>query len=163
TQGAQGTEHQNLIADERLPKSATATAAIFDSNTNRFKDQDHLEEEEVILATAHIDTVAHSPGADDNASGIATLMAIGRAVARAPTASASPSTSRTRVRLIAFGLEEGGFIGSRHYVRSLTPRARRQIRAVYNFDMVAFARSGDGTQAWPAEADVMADLRGQRP
>ncbi len=107
----------------------------------------------VVVATAHLDTVSASPGADDNASGIATLLAIARAAKTIPTASS--------IRLIAFGLEEEGLAGSKRYVRSLSATERARIDVVYNFDMVAYRRHSPGSQEWPEHADILADLKGR--
>lgn len=114
----------------------------------------------IVIATAHIDSVSASPGADDNASGVATLLAIARTARRMIDRGAAPTAT---LRVIAFALEEEGFVGSMHYARSLSWAERKRIRAVYNFDMVAFTRRGEGSQEWPDEASVLADLRGGHP
>lgn len=54
--------------------------------------------EERVIAMAHFDTVSGSPGADDNASGVAVLLELGRVLRRA-------HASRT-IQLIAVNLEE---------------------------------------------------------
>ena len=54
--------------------------------------------EEIVVVGAHYDTVAGSPGADDNASGVAVLLELSRRLAEA-------RLDRT-LRLIAFDLEE---------------------------------------------------------
>jgi Zn-dependent M28 family amino/carboxypeptidase len=116
----------------------------------------HGDKGPIIIATAHLDTVPGSPGADDNASGLATLMAIARSIHRARTEDCN--ILHADVRLAAFAHEETGLRGSHHYVASLTPEERLRIRAVYNFDMVAYARSHEGSQAWPAEAQILVDI-----
>jgi len=63
-----------------------------------------------LIVAAHYDTVAGSPGADDNASSVAALLEVSRVIKDVPL-------SRT-VRFIAFGLEEGGLYGSRAYVKT---------------------------------------------
>jgi hypothetical protein len=107
----------------------------------------------VVIASAHLDTVPDSPGADDDASGIAALLAIARASKEVPT--------ERGLRLLAFALEEEGLVGSRRYVRLLSASERRRIVAVYNFDMIAFARGERGSQGWPPQADVLAAMRGR--
>ncbi|MEO1621073.1 MAG: M28 family peptidase [Cyanobacteria bacterium J06632_3] len=57
-----------------------------------------------ILVGAHYDTVPGSPGADDNASGIATLLTLAELLYTQP--------ARRSIHLIAFDLEEYGLVGS---------------------------------------------------
>jgi len=64
--------------------------------------------EEIIIACAHYDTVAESPGANDNASGVAAVLHLARALAYR-------GVERTW-RFIFFAGEEVGLQGSRHYV-----------------------------------------------
>lgn len=91
---------------------------------------------DVVLVTAHLDSVnstgptAPAPGADDNASGCAGVIAIGEALARHP--------AEHDLRLILFGGEEQGLFGSRHYVDGLGSPERAAISAVVNMDMIAF-------------------------
>jgi Zn-dependent M28 family amino/carboxypeptidase len=72
---------------------------------------------------------AAAPGADDNASGTAGVLAVGRALAG--------HTGSHDLRLILFGGEEQGLFGSLHYVAGLDPAERNRIRAVVNMDMIA--------------------------
>ena len=67
---------------------------------------------EIIVLGAHYDSVAGSPGADDNASGVAALLEIGRLLAH--------SRPEHTIRLVAFVNEEPPFfpfgeMGSRVY------------------------------------------------
>lgn len=87
-------------------------------------------------------------GADDNASGVATLLALAAAIAKVPAA-ARPYD----LEFVAFGAEEMGLLGSKHYVGALSPEARARIVAMLNFDMVgrlqgdAVVVSGVGTSS----------------
>lgn len=93
-----------------------------------------LRDEAVVLGAhadhlGRVDGVIH-PGADDNASGTATLLEIARAFASAPV-----RPKRTLVFAVWTGEEEDK-IGSSHWVRSpLWPLAKTV--AYLNFDMVA--------------------------
>ena len=80
----------------------------------------------IIVLGAHYDTLGPSPGANDNASGTATILTIAREVAELETSS--------EVRFVAFGSEELELFGSAHYVRSLTFEERSSIVAMLNFD-----------------------------
>lgn len=65
---------------------------------------------EVLILAAHYDAVPNSPGADDNASGVAALIDIARAL--------QPKKHRRTIRLVFFTLEEVGLVGSMEYVKS---------------------------------------------
>lgn len=101
------------------------------------------EDRELVLVTAHLDSVnnqgaaAAAPGADDNASGSAGVLAIGRALAGRST--------RHDLRLILFGGEEQGLFGSRHYVNGLDADERSRINAVVNMDMIACQNTSQAT------------------
>ena len=84
--------------------------------------------ERVVMAGAHLDSVAGGPGINDNGSGVATLIETAEAI--------GPDPPGARVRLAFWGAEELGLIGSRRYVRSLAPGDRRRIGAYLNLDMV---------------------------
>ncbi|MBT9315688.1 M20/M25/M40 family metallo-hydrolase [Leptothoe spongobia] len=60
---------------------------------------------------AHYDAVPGSPGADDNATGLAVLLELARLF--------SEQLPRRPVHLVAFDLEEYGLVGSRTYVKLL--------------------------------------------
>jgi Iap family predicted aminopeptidase len=82
----------------------------------------------VVMAGAHLDSVAAGPGLNDNGSGVAALLAGARRIG--PRAPGPP------VRVAFFGAEELGLYGSRAYVRGLGPDGRHDVRAYLNLDMV---------------------------
>ncbi|MEA5597312.1 M20/M25/M40 family metallo-hydrolase [Rivularia sp. UHCC 0363] len=93
-----------------------------------------------ILIAAHYDTVFKSPGADDNASGVAVLLEIARLFS-------SASTPRT-LQLAFFDKEEAGLLGSRAFVDN---EARLQnLRGVIVMDMVGYACYTSGCQKSPS-------------
>ncbi|MEA2562226.1 MAG: hypothetical protein QOH06_3730 [Acidobacteriota bacterium] len=88
-----------------------------------------------LLVGAHYDTVVGSPGANDNASGVAVLLGVARVLAARP--------ARLPVMFVAFGAEEGrpgpqhqSLGGSRHYAQGLSPEAARNLVAMINLDMI---------------------------
>ena len=83
----------------------------------------------VFILGAHYDTVPGSPGADDNASGIAVLLEVARNIQTVPLGST--------VRLIAFSLEEYDYIGSTHYVEGLR-KGEEKILGMISLEMVGF-------------------------
>lgn len=94
----------------------------------------------VVVVTAHLDSInlaggaaAPAPGVDDNGSGSAGLLEMARVLAEAG--------GRHDLRLILFGGEEQGLLGSRRYVATLPAAQRARIRAVVNMDMIGSVNS----------------------
>ncbi|OGP64025.1 MAG: hypothetical protein A2169_09025, partial [Deltaproteobacteria bacterium RBG_13_47_9] len=92
----------------------------------------------VFILGAHYDTVPGSPGADDNASGIAVLLEIARMI--------HPFSTNSTVRLIAFSLEESGFVGSTHCVKKMS-QIKERILGMISLEMVGFT---DPVQNYPS-------------
>jgi aminopeptidase YwaD len=84
--------------------------------------------EGTLIIGGHLDSVAGSPGANDNASGSAVVLELARAMAAVPTSA--------ELRFILFGAEENGLIGSRAYVQRLSEAERGRILGMINLDMV---------------------------
>jgi hypothetical protein len=89
------------------------------------------------LIGAHLDTVAGSPGGNDNASGVAVLLEVARALAG--------STSTDGLALVAFGAEEfqpqgGHHIGSGAYVDRMTAAERTELEIMVSTDMIGKVR-----------------------
>lgn len=81
-----------------------------------------------VVVGAHYDSVSAGPGANDNASGVATMLELASAV--------RGHGYPFGLVFVAFGDEEIGLIGSRRYVESLSIEERNQILAMINIDMV---------------------------
>lgn len=95
-------------------------------------------------------------GADDNASGVAVMLELCESLAKLD-ASKRPFD----VVCIAFGAEEMGLLGSKHYVQNLPKPELARIAAMLNFDMVGrlgpdgLIVAGAGTsKVWPALIDA---------
>ncbi|OYD07264.1 M20/M25/M40 family metallo-hydrolase [Paludifilum halophilum] len=80
-----------------------------------------------IVVGAHYDGV-DTPAANDNASGTATLLEVSKAL--------SQEKLRHDVKVIFFGAEEVGLVGSHHYVDNLSDEERAKTAAMINMDMV---------------------------
>ena len=94
-----------------------------------------LGDGKVVVLGAHYDTVPDTQGANDNGSGVATLMTV--------AGEALEESYPFGLRFIVFGSEEVGLFGSRHYVDSLSPEERDAVIAMLNFDVPG---SGDTNQ-----------------
>jgi hypothetical protein len=114
----------------------------------------------LVLITAHLDSINHaggpassSPGADDNGSGSAGVLELGRVLAT--------RTWQHDVRLILFGGEEEGLHGSKQYVAALSAADRARVRAVLNMDMIASKNTSTPTvllEGATVSATLVADL-----
>lgn len=85
--------------------------------------------DEVVVIGAHFDTVFGSPGADDNASGVAGMLEIARVFAAHP----QPAT----LVFVAFDVEEYGYDGSRIFADDLR-RLGRTVRAMVSLEMIGY-------------------------
>ncbi len=94
--------------------------------------------QDVYIFGGHYDSVTpgsdYEPGADDNASGTSTLLEVARLLATRPLAST--------VRIVAFGAEEWGLIGSEAFAAE-ADRYGENIVGMVNFDMLGYLAPGD--------------------
>jgi len=92
-----------------------------------------------LILGAHVDTVPGSPGADDNASGVAALLELSRVIMR--------SSWKIPVEFVVFTLEELGLVGSAHYAAQLR-RARTPLAGMLSLEMIGFTETA-GLQRYP--------------
>ncbi|GAB4421246.1 MAG: hypothetical protein OHK0039_35810 [Bacteroidia bacterium] len=113
-----------------------------------------------IVISAHYDHLgtldtAYFPGASDNASGTAMLLSMAAYFAQ------PEHRPRYTLLFIAFGAEETGLLGSRHYVER-DPRVRlAQIRFILNLDLMGNGIDGItavGGKDYPAYFDQLVRL-----
>jgi Zn-dependent M28 family amino/carboxypeptidase len=101
--------------------------------------------EEIVLIGAHYDTVSGSPGANDNASGVAALLEVARLLAAKPLARS--------VRFVAFVNEEAPFfytweMGSHRYARRAHERGDN-ITAMLSLETLGYYSDAEGSQQYP--------------
>jgi aminopeptidase YwaD len=94
----------------------------------------------LIILGAHFDSVQGTPGADDNASGVAVLLEAARLLARARVPS--------QVLFCAFNLEELNMIGSGYFAKKLKA-AQAKVDAMISLEMVGYTDSRPGSQKYP--------------
>ncbi|MDF3021828.1 MAG: peptidase [Steroidobacteraceae bacterium] len=102
----------------------------------------------LLVIGAHYDSCSDTPGADDNASGVAGLIELARALA------ATPPTQP--VELVAYTLEEPPFfrtesMGSFQHARGLS-RQGREVRLMLSLEMIGFFRDTPRSQQYPLSA-----------
>jgi Zn-dependent M28 family amino/carboxypeptidase len=94
----------------------------------------------LIVLGAHLDSVQGTPGADDNASGVAVLLEAARLLARAKL--------RSQVLFCAFNLEELNMIGSDYFVKKLKSEGAK-VAAMISLEMIGYTDSRPGSQRYP--------------
>jgi Zn-dependent M28 family amino/carboxypeptidase len=117
---AQGQAHQNLIL--KVPATVPQPSL------------------EVVIIGAHYDGVLGSPGADDNASGVAVLLELVRLC--------TASVLHRPLWFIAFDLEEYGLVGSTAYAELLAAE-KQPIRLMLSLEMLGYYRDEPNSQIYP--------------
>lgn len=107
--------------------------------------------EEIVVIGAHYDSVYGSPGADDNASGVAGMLALARRFAKTKPA-------RT-LRFVAWVNEEPphfqtGTMGSYVYARRCHERKERIVAAL-SLEMLGYYNDERGSQQYPPPLSVI--------
>ena len=95
----------------------------------------------LVILGAHFDSVEGSPGADDNASGVAVLLEAARIL--------SQLRLRSQVLFCAFNLEELNMAGSTHFAKRLKSE-EANVGAMVSLEMVGFTDPRPGGQKYPA-------------
>jgi hypothetical protein len=103
------------------------------------------EPDKVLLIGAHYDSVRGSPGANDNASGVAALLELSRLFA-----DLAPALT---VRFVAFVNEEPPFFFGRHQGSMVYAKAARRrgddIRLMIALETIGYYREEPGSQRYP--------------
>ena len=99
-----------------------------------------------VVLSAHYDTVPESPGADDDASGVATLLELARALAARPLAD-----QVRHVELVFFDAEEAGWdhMGSGFHAQALED-AGQTVAVAISLEMLGYFTEEPGSQEFPA-------------
>ncbi len=105
----------------------------------------HSRPDEIVAVGAHYDSVIGSPGANDNATGVAAVIELSRLLAEREL----PRT----VRFVLFVNEEPPFymtgdMGSLHYARRARERGDR-IVAMLSLETIGYFSDDDGSQQYP--------------
>ena len=94
-----------------------------------------------ILIGAHYDGVPGTPGADDNATGVAALLELARIFATQPI--------KHPLQLVAFDMEEYGLLGSIDYATKLHSQ-HQPLRLMISLEMLGYCDSTPGSQRYPS-------------
>lgn len=115
-----GVSHQNLILD------------LCPNESVRHKPP--------ILIGAHYDAVPNCPGADDNGTGVAALLVLAKFF--------QTHAANYPIRLVAFDLEEYGFIGSESYAHHLKNKGE-SLRLMVSLEMLGYCDRRPNSQRYP--------------
>ena len=85
-------------------------------------------DDNVVMAGAHLDSVQQGPGVQDNGSGSAAILEVAVQMAKVKPVNT--------VRFAWWGAEEGGLLGSTAYVNGLSADEQADIALYLNFDMI---------------------------
>jgi Zn-dependent M28 family amino/carboxypeptidase len=133
-----GRIHHNLILNlPSLSPLLTKGGKQEQSFVAKGGEQDNLP----IIIGAHYDTVPGTSGADDNATGVAVLLELARAIASEPI--------KYTVQLVAFDMEEYGYLGSKHYANKLKQN-QQQLRLMISLEMLGYCNHHPNSQSYPA-------------
>ena len=94
----------------------------------------------LIILAAHFDSVQGTPGADDNASGVAVLLEAARFLSQARL--------HSQLLFCAFNLEELNMVGSTCFAKKLKS-AKMKVDLMISLEMVGYTNSRVGSQKYP--------------
>ncbi|HWR71705.1 MAG TPA: M28 family peptidase [Nitrospirota bacterium] len=138
------------IADQFASLTLPVTRQTFLYNGKTYQNviaelRGNTSPEQVLVVGAHYDTVRTTPGADDNASGVAGVLGLARLLA-------GTAPGKT-VRFVAFALEEPPVyrthnMGSYHCARSFHDNAER-VEGMICLEMIGYFCDQPGCQHYP--------------
>lgn len=109
---------------------------------------------DILIVSTHHDTEEGSPGANHNASGVATMLETARLLSRLPT--------DTEIRYISFAGHEADQLGARHYMESLSKRERERMIGAVDLNALGYVSDDQivlGTL--DGEATMLGDMLGE--
>lgn len=118
---------------------------------NLIADKEGSDPDHLLIIGAHYDSFNYSPGADDNASGVAMLLELARIFRQA-----SP---RTSIKFVFFTNEEPPFyetsdMGSRRYVDEVLVSEKRIVRMI-NLESVGYFTTTLNSQVYPFPLNLL--------
>lgn len=84
----------------------------------------------VFVIGSHFDSVPGSPGADDNASGVAGMLEIARILSDVQT--------DLSIEFVGFALEEAPIVGSTQYVENISRDSQREVIGMISLEMIGY-------------------------
>ena len=124
---------------------ATETLITTTTTSNVLAELPGKNSDNVVMAGAHLDSVAAGPGINDNGSGAAALIEVAENLAKV--------RPQNTLRFAWWGAEEASLVGSTYYVANLSEAEGERIALYLNFDMIGspnyvfFIYDGDDSDA----------------
>ncbi len=147
-------------ADAALRRTTAPVLLTLDADATMAKSRNVLAQTKtgdtrnVVMAGAHLDSYAKSPGINDDGTGVAALLETAAALGSQPQIA-------NAVRFAFWGAEESVLAGSTKYVQGLDDDELDDIALYLNFDMLGSPNAGyftyDGDQSGQANPAVPAD------
>jgi len=131
----------NSVKEAMLQQYMAEVEGVRNFNTNPdhyFKTQKLFDS--LALQAAHYDTVADSPGADDNGSGVCGLLMAMEVLKN--------YDFEKNIKIVSFDDEEIGLVGSEDYIINGIGKEEK-LKGVFNFEMIGYASSEPNTQELP--------------
>jgi Zn-dependent M28 family amino/carboxypeptidase len=134
------------------PGSSATVSVVLESRpqVNVIAEKTGTNDDNVVMAGAHLDSVQEGPGINDNGSGSAALLETALMMAKVKP--------QNTLRFAWWGAEEDGLLGSEAYVDGLDQTERDRIAMYLNYDMVGspnyvfFVYDGDNSDGVGAPA-----------
>jgi Zn-dependent M28 family amino/carboxypeptidase len=109
---------------------------------------------DIIVIGAHYDSVFGSPGANDNGTGAAAVLALAKRFATRETEQSPPPTPNKTLRFVAFVNEEppyflSGEMGSQVYARRCKERGDK-ISAMISLETIGYFSDAPNSQTYPS-------------
>ncbi|GAA0942565.1 M28 family peptidase [Nonomuraea longicatena] len=129
-------EQKLTAAGYAVRRVACGSTCTSGAGPNLIADWPGGDENQVVMAGAHLDGVGGGPGINDNASGSSALLEVALTLA-----ARNPALAK-HVRFGWWSDEEQGLNGSEGYIASLTAAERGRITVYHNYDMVGSPNGG---------------------
>ncbi len=138
----------NYIHDQFKRTRARVSVQEFETEDRKYKNIiAHFGPDSgpVLVIGAHYDTFGGTPGADDNASGVAGLIELARLLSR--------DGQKRPIELVAYTLEEPPYFGSEdmgsaHHARLLKEQGR-EVELMLSLEMIGYFTDAEGSQQYP--------------
>ncbi len=146
---------EELSTSDVEVRLVVGSSLIYSPNVIASKPAKHKDaNDQIVMFTAQLDSVANSPGANDNASGVAGVLEMARIL--------RSYQSVREVRFALLGAENIGLAGTSSYVAGLSEEELSRIVAVYNMDMIGTSWGDDSENllvawTWDGQRNIVTD------
>lgn len=132
-------DYEYIVSNQRFEfadKKAISKEQASNMGTNIIATKNaSIQNPDILIISAHYDTVSGTVGANDDGSGTTVLLELAKAVKNLKT--------DTEIRFIAFSGEEEGLLGSTYYVNNLPEQEKARIIGDIQLDVLGHYMSKD--------------------